>query len=315
VLLGIYGSVERRLREEFRAYGANIVAVPASGSTLPASVVDAARTLGAEASPFLVTALSGDIPVVQFDPKSAASMTAYWHVNGTRDLGPADCLAGEFLATQRGLQLGRPVPSAACTLRGIVSTGGPEDQELLLPFREPPAELSFVQIRAPGDRMDAVRAQLALNFPTVEFRTVLSVAATESAVVLKVRSALLLLTLVILGITTLCVTSNFSEMVAERSKEIGIMKALGGADGLIGAFFIAESAALALGAAIFGYILGIAVSGAIGRSIFGGAFRTEASSAVFGGVTLVILAVAVVATAVAASRIRRIDSATILRGE
>jgi hypothetical protein len=31
VLFGIYGTVERRLRDQFEAYGANIVAVPANG--------------------------------------------------------------------------------------------------------------------------------------------------------------------------------------------------------------------------------------------------------------------------------------------
>ncbi len=259
---------------------------------------------------------SGGVPVVEFDPKSAAPMTAYWHVTGTRDLGPGECVAGELLATQRSLKIGQPVAIANnCVLRGILATGGPEDQEILLPFPAPANEVSLIQIRAPGDRIDTVRAQLASNFPGTDFRTVLAVAATETTVILKVRAALLALILVILGITTLCVTSNFTEMVVERSKEIGILKALGGTDGLIGAFFIAESAALATAAAITGYALGIAASGAIGRGIFGGAFRVESNWTVFGGVTLVILLVAVLATAVAASRIRRIDSAVILRGE
>ena len=314
VLLGIYGSVERRLREEFRAYGANIIAVPASGTSIPAGIVEAARALGAEASPFRVSANKG-IPVVEFEPASAASMTAYWHVTGTRQLAAGDCLAGEFLAAQQKLQLNQPVPFANCTLRGILATGGPEDQELLLPFRQPAADLSIVQIRAPGERIDNIRNQLAKAYPMAEFRTVLSIAATESAVVLKVRMALLLLILVVLGITTLCVTSNFSEMVVERSKEIGILKALGGVDGLIGAFFVAESGLLAITAALSGYAVGIAASGAIGRGIFGGAFHVDSSWSVFGGVTLVTLAVAVLATSIAASRIRRIDSAVILRGE
>ena len=95
----------------------------------------------------------------------------------------------------------------------------------------------MVEIRAPGERVEAVRTTLARQFPSADLRTIVSVADTESNVVLKIRTALLLLTLVILAITTLCVSSNFSEMVIERSKEIGILKALGAAERKIAADF------------------------------------------------------------------------------
>ncbi len=55
VLFGIYGTVEQRIRNEFRAYGANINAVPLYGSTIPLKVADAAESLGAEAAPFLTS--------------------------------------------------------------------------------------------------------------------------------------------------------------------------------------------------------------------------------------------------------------------
>ena len=77
-------------------------------------------------------------------------------------------------------------------------------------------------------------------------------------------------------ITTLCVTSNFSEMVIERSKEIGILKAIGGAERGIAAFFVSESAALALAATVAGYAVGIFAAAGIGREVFGGVFRLQA---------------------------------------
>src|SRR5580698_654596 len=55
VLFGIYETVERRLRDEFRSYGANIAAVPVSGKTVPLELVAAAEKLGATAAPFLIT--------------------------------------------------------------------------------------------------------------------------------------------------------------------------------------------------------------------------------------------------------------------
>ncbi|MDQ1468621.1 MAG: putative transport system permease protein [Bryobacterales bacterium] len=324
VLFGIYSTSGERIRDEFRSYGANLVAAPASGNTVPLGITDEAAKLGAEVVPFLVTsARAGNevVAVVGFEPGPVATrMTSYWHVNGTRDIHSGECLAGELIAGRLGLQLGQTVSWAQppCTLKGIIATGGVEDQELLVSGefpRDSESFASFIQLRVPGDRIEAIRSTLAAQFPGVDFRTVRSIAETESNVVLKVRAALLLLTLVILVITTLCVSSNFTEMVIERSKEIGILKALGAAERKIAAFFVSESAALALGATITGYIAGVFAAAAIGRQIFGGAFHLQPNLLVFLSVAAVMLAVAALATAIATSRIRGIQPAIILRGE
>jgi len=309
VLFGIYGTVERRMREEFRSYGANIAAVPESGKTIPLEIVSAAEKLGATAAPFLITS-SGSLVVAGFDPAKSVAMTSYWHVDGTRE-----CLAGENLR----LAIGAHTP--VCTITGIVRTGGAEDNELLVPFATA-ANLagihdaaSVIEIRAPGDQVESVRAALAKQFPEADVRTIRAVAGTESNVVFKIRASLFFLTIVILGITTLCVTSNFSEMVIERSKEIGILKALGGVERRIAALFVSESAALALAATLVGYAVGLLGAAAIGREVFGGAFRIDLNWLVFAGVAGVMLAVAAIATGIAASRIWTIQPAIILRGE
>ncbi len=326
VLFGIYGSVERRVRDEFRAYGANIVASPSKGNTVPLDLARAAEGLGSEAAPFLVTAArvgSESVPVAGFVPAKTAGMTSFWHMQGSREVGPGECIAGEPLATRFNFRIGSPVPIAGspCALKGIVSTGGAEDNEVLVPF-EAAANLagiqdaaSFIEIRAPGNQVERVRSSLAGRFPSADVRTVQAVAATESNVVLKLRASLLLLTLLILGITTLCVSGNFTEMVIERSKEIGILKAIGGAESRIAEFFLSESAALGIVATIVGYIGGLFVAAWIGQEIFGGAFRLQPDWLVFLGVAGVMLAVAAVATMIAASRIWNIEPAVVLRGE
>lgn len=318
VLFGIYETVERRLRDEFRSYGANIAAVPVSGKTVPLEIAAAAEKLGATAAPFLITS-TGSIVVAGFDPAKSADMTSYWHIQGSRAIGPGECIAGETLAARLHLAIGSQIP--ICTVKGIVSTGGAEDQELLVPF-DTAASLagihdaaSVIEIRAPGDKVDTIRAALAKQFPAADVRTNLAVARTESSVVLKIRASLFLLTLMILAITTLCVTSNFSEMVIERSKEIGILKALGGVERGIAALFVSESAALALAATIAGYAAGLFAAAAIGREVFGGVFHLDANWPVFAGVAGVMLTVAAIATVIAASRIWTIQPAIILRGE
>lgn len=325
VLFGIYGTVERRVRDEFGSYGANIVAVPAHGKTVPLELGAAAEKMGAQTAPFLITAGkvgAKPVAVAGFMPAKSAKLNAYWHVTGRSDIRESECLVGQLLAVELGQKTGQlALDSAPCRIVGVVATGGPEDGEVLVPMAsaEKIAGLanvaSVIQIRVAGERVEALRSALAGQFPGADIRTVRSVAGTESAVVLKVRAALFLLTLLILAITTLCVSSNFSEMVIERSKEIGILKALGAAEQRIATFFVSESAALAVMASVFGYLLGILAAAAIGRAIFGAAFHARVDWLVFLTVTAVMLGVAAVATALAASGIWRIQPAMILRGE
>jgi len=313
VMFGIYASVAQRLRNEFRSYGANLIAVPVNGGTVPLSIVDAAKRAGAEARPVLVTSAQIANRII---PVAGVTATyPYWHVQGSNVIGPGKCLAGEALALHMGNQF------QFCTVVGIVSTGGAEDQELIVDF-ETAAKLagihdaaSAIEIQAPGEHLETIRAALAAEFPEADMRTVRAVAGTESNVVVKMKAALFLLTLLILAITTLCVTSNFSEMVIDRAKEIGIMKALGGAERRIAAFFISESATLAILATVIGYAAGIFAAAGIGREIFGGVFQLQLDWRVFTGVGAVMVLVATVATAIATARIWSIQPAVILRGE
>ncbi|MDP9171654.1 MAG: ABC transporter permease, partial [Acidobacteriota bacterium] len=181
VLFGIYGTVEHRIRDEFSAYGANIVAVPRGGGTVALGLVPAAEKLGAAAAPFLITSGrigSRIVAIAGFMPDKASSLTSYWHVTGARFVGPGDCLAGESLARELKMKLNDNIGlvGAPCRLQGIIATGGAEDDELLVPF-ETAANLagvhdaaSLVEIRAPGSTLESVRSSLAASFPEVAVR-------------------------------------------------------------------------------------------------------------------------------------------------
>jgi putative ABC transport system permease protein len=212
---------------------------------------------------------------------------------------------------------------APCIVRGTVSTGGAEDAQLILPFSAA-AQLaglhdaaSLVQVRADGRRLPSVQAALVRALPGTDVRLLHAVAETEANVVLKIRSTLFLLTVLILAITTLCVSSNFSALVLERSQEIGILKAIGAAEKKIAALFLSESLILGLASAITGYGAGLLVAWWIGQHIFpeSATAGVGVNYGVFLPVTGVTLAVATAATLVAAARIWRIKPAVILRGE
>ena len=329
-LFSVYSDIDRKMRREFRGYGANLVIAPAGNAqTVPVRAVAAAERLGAAAAPFLYSiGRIGDERVVVegVDFERATPLTSYWQVTGARRAGPDECLAGSALVSHFHVSIGQglPLESGNCVIRGIVSTGGAEDNRAMVPFDRAAAEAGFhdaasvIEVRADGQRVAETRAALARAFPETDVRILHAIAETEANVVLKVKAAVFSLALVIFAITTLCVTGNFSALVIERSKEIGILKAIGAAERKIAALLLSESLVLALASTIAGYVAGLAVAYGIGRGIFSDAGSVAAIGvdlAVFVPVMAVTLLVSVVATLFAASRIWRIEPAVILRGE
>lgn len=329
-LFSVYSDIDRKMRREFRGYGANLVIAPAANAqTVPVRAVAEAERLGAVAAPFLYSiGRIGDERVVVegVDFQRAAPLTSYWQVTGARTAGLGECLAGSSLASHFHVSIGQNLrlESGICVIRGIVNTGGAEDNHAMVPFDRAAADAGFhdaasvIEMRADGQRVDETRASLARAFPETDVRILHAIAETEASVVLKVRATVFSLALVIFAITTLCVTGNFSALVIERSREIGILKAIGAAERKIAALFLSESLVLAFASTIAGYVAGLAVAYAIGRGIFSDAGSVTAIGvdlAVFTPVMAVTLLVAVIATLVAVSRIWRIEPAVILRGE
>lgn len=331
-LFSVYSDIERKMRVQFRGFGANIVIAPAGGAqTVPLTAVAMAEQQGAVAAPFIYTVgrVEGEpVVVAGVDFGRAGPLTNYWRVDGARTAAAGECLVGANVAAHFRLKPGAKLEleGAPCTVRGVVSSGGAEDSQVIMPF-DATAQLaglhdsaSLVQVRADGRRLAAIQAALAAQLPGVDVRLLHAVAETEANVVLKVRSTLFLLMALILAITTLCVSANFSALVLERSKEIGILKAIGAAERKIAALFVSESLILGILSTVAGYAAGLLVAWWIGRQVFpessasGVGVNVGVNYGVFLPVALVTLAMATAATLAAASRIWRIRPAVILRG-
>lgn len=329
-LFSLYSGVDRRIRTEFQGFGANLVMVAAPGSTLPLEAVTAARAQQAIAAPVLLTTTrinDQEVAVSGIDFTQAPTLHAYWQARGARTAAPTaalgECLAGSAIAEKFNWKPGQAIPLGphTCVLRGILSTGGPEENQIIVPFETAQQisgvynAASLIEAHADTPHVEAARAALAAAYPQAEVRILRAVADTESQLVLSIRGALFALLLVILAITTLCVSSNFSELVLERSREIGILKAIGAAERRIAALFVSESIILSGLSAAIGYALGLFVAAAIARAIFGGAWELQPDIRVLLAVAAITLIVAVASTLFAAGRIWRIEPAVILRGE
>ena len=150
-LFSVYSDIERKMRVQFRGFGANIIIAPAGGAqTVPLAAVALAEQQGAVAAPFIYTVgrvTSEPVVVAGIDFRRAAPLTNYWRVDGARTAAAGRMPGGQ--------QRGRALPpedsgqqleleGAPCTIRGIVSSGGAEDAQVIVPF-ETAAQLAGLQ--------------------------------------------------------------------------------------------------------------------------------------------------------------------------
>ncbi len=216
-------------------------------------------------------------------------------------------------------------PSSTARLRypvnGKVSTGGSEGGQVFIPLADLqaalgiPGKISLAELRIEGstDQIEEVARQLSANFPLLEVRPVREIVYSEGQVLETVRWALLSLTLVVVIITVLCLLATVTAIVLERRREIGLMKALGAADGQLMAFFLTEVAILASVGGLAGFGVGGVLAKLLGIRLFGVPLDLHWPS--LPGVLLATLAVSLLGAWPPIRVVRRIRPAWVLKGE
>jgi putative ABC transport system permease protein len=129
---------------------------------------------------------------------------------------------------------------------------------------------------------------------------------------MKVRALMYGLTAVVLAIVILSVMTTVGGLVLDRQKDIGIMKTMGGSDAIISFMFVAETALIALCAAVLGHWLGFALADWAARGLFHSSLGWRWD--VLGSVAAVTLAVALIATSIPIRVIRKLEPAAVLKG-
>ena len=227
---------------------------------------------------------------------------------------------------------------------GVVSTGGPEEEALLAPlgvaqklagrpgkFRrllvsaltKPEDELArrdpATMTGAEYDRwyctpyISSIAHQVQQVLPGVEARPIRRVAESEGRILTRVSGLMWLVTLAALAAAALAVGATSATTVLERRAEVGLMKALGASNALVGAFFLAEQVLLALVGGGAGYALGIGLARLLGESVFG---IPPTQHLILLPVILALAAgVALLGSLVPLRRVARLAPAPVLRGE
>ncbi len=204
---------------------------------------------------------------------------------------------------------------------GLLETGGAEDDQLVAglsavqALTAQPGQVGLVMVSALStDRpLEAVTRELQALLPDAEVRTLAQFARAETTVLNKVRLLIGLVAALVLIAGALTVGGTLNTIVIERRAEIGLMKALGAADGRVAGLFLAEALSVGTLGALVGYLAGLALAEAIGRKVF----EATITPAVWGlpGTLLAGLAVTLAAGLFPVRRAMAIDPATTLRGE
>ena len=303
--LGIVSSsMEKRVAEEVRKYGANLVILPASArldvgsgglnfgvvsepSYLLQRQVESAMAqsgLKAERSFHLSGALhykDADIMVEGVNFTDIRRLFPWWQIKGNWPAA-GEAVVGNDLATRLKLKPGDTLELTGKSkqirllVSGIVSSGGEEDSLLFLTLPELQQTLDLdgqltlvrLMVTAGGKSLKDSAATLQPLLPKAKVSEVRRTARTSEGLLAKVKLLMLMVTAVVLVSAGSSVAGTMSTTVLERSKEIGLMKAMGGTRSEVMLIFCGEAAILGIVGGVAGYVFGSIIAQFIARTVF-----------------------------------------------
>ncbi|MGE5577575.1 MAG: ABC transporter permease, partial [Syntrophothermus sp.] len=178
-----------------------------------------------------------------------------------------------------------------------------------------PEAISMIQVSALTDRVPLQKTvdRLAGMIPDGQVKVLNQVAAAEGRLLGKLTWLMALVAVLVLLAAALSVASTMTATVLERTREIGVMKALGAENRKVAGQFFLEAGLIGLAGGLIGLPLGFAAAQAIGRTVFGAAVGLN--PAVIPVSLLVAVGVALLAGRGPVSRAVAVDPAVTLRGE
>jgi putative ABC transport system permease protein len=229
----------------------------------------------------------------------------WWEVQGRWPEDVAEAMIGARLAKR--LQVG-PGNGVMTTVRGrslefrivgVVTTGGYEEEQLFAPLvtvqslLQQQGKVSRVLVSALTVPMDdfgrkdpatmskdeyekwyctAYVTSVAKNVEEVmagsRAKPIWQIASAEGALLKKLNSVMLFLTLLALGASATAVSTSLMASMAERSPEIALMKAVGADRFQVSAIFMGETLIISLCGGMVGYLIGDQLAGLISRTVF-----------------------------------------------
>jgi putative ABC transport system permease protein len=300
-------SMERRISEEVRKYGANLLLLPdaarldlGSGALAFGSLTEPVY-LDLAAVERALTVVSGRIidhslhlrgrlvlnlleaPVEGVRFAEVRRMMPWWQVTGRWPANEGEVVVGVDFARRFSLKPGDQLAltgstggAAGLTVAGIVRSGGEEDSLLFLELSRLQElnglenQISMVRVMADARSggLTATTSELEKALPGAKAREVRQLALTSAALLKKVQLLLSLVTVTVLAASGASVTGTMGTTVLERSREIGLIKAMGATRRGTVLLFVAEACVLGLAGGMAGCVTGFFIAEAVSRSVF-----------------------------------------------
>lgn len=208
------------------------------------------------------------------DPAKEFALKRWWQVDGRPLAGDAELVAGSAAAERLGLQVGDRITlqGSVFTVSGLLAQTGSQDDQLLLVslpaaqrLLHKPGLVSLVEVAAlcANCPVEAMVHQISSVLPNVEVHALQQVVKTRMHALDQFRHFSLAVAAVVVLIGALVVFVTMMGAVNERTREIGIFRALGFRRSHIMRLILFESGLVSLGAGLLGYLGGIAVTRAL----------------------------------------------------
>lgn len=297
-LSSVYFDISTKMSREMRVYGANFFIGPAasSGSRIVESqLVDEAvrmvppeKLIGASSYIYGVVRLDlGNAVLAGVDFPGLRRLSPYWQVEGkwiAVDFDEDSCMVGKTLAKNMELKLGSAVNvikneagfQKTLTVKGIVETGQAEDEQIFVNLApagrilgmEGKVNHAMLSIVTEGTDIDGLAAQMESRFPGMDAKPIRKISYSEGRILEKIKGLMALVASIILIVTTLCVMTTLIAIVSERTREIGLMKAIGADDRGIVLQFLSETMIIGLAGAAAGMVIGFILAQILGQAVF-----------------------------------------------
>jgi putative ABC transport system permease protein len=215
-------------------------------------------------------------------PMEERLIRSWWELTEGRHLGDGDeILAGAFAAAALNLETGDSleIEGRRFTIVGTLKESGSNDDYLLFaPLSTvqdvygSEGRVSTIDVRALCTSCPVEMIADSINgaVPGIHAVAVRQVAEAEMRVQERLRTMMLSLAAVTLAVGLFGVANALSAMVTERTKDIGIMRAVGASRAQIVRVLLYEAVVLGLFGGVAGYLGGLALAAVIGPVVFDG---------------------------------------------
>ncbi len=292
-LQAISGTLQSDLAHQLDQYGANLLIVPKSdslslsyGGITVGQVglgqqqisIDSLVKIGeihdadsiSAVSPKVVGAAStqiGDVLVVGVDFAQEFSLKKWWNLTGRRPSGPSEVILGSEVASKLAkapadaFQLGGTQVSVA----GILAeTGSQDDQAIFLELSEAqtllnmPGQLSLIEIAALCTTcpIEEIAAQLSQAIPVARVTPLKEAVATREAMTERLATFATAISVLVIIISSLVVLTTVMSSVNDRTREIGILRAIGFRQSHVAKIILIEAVIVGLLGGVTGTLLG-----------------------------------------------------------